>query len=62
MERANAELARYENIRMYHVLDREFSIESGEVTPTMKLKRKVIEKNHSDVIEGFYKETVTENF
>jgi len=62
VERANTELARYENIRMYHVLDREFSIEAGEMTPTMKLKRKVIETNYGEIIEGFYKETVTENF
>jgi long-chain acyl-CoA synthetase len=56
VDRANSELARYENIRKYHVLEREFSIETGEMTPTMKLKRKVIEQNHAYIIEGFYEE------
>ncbi len=60
VDRANRELARYENIRKFHVLDREFTIETGEMTPTMKLKRKVILQNHADLIESFYEETITE--
>ena len=54
VDRANAELARYENVRSYKILDREFSIERGEMTPTMKLKRGVIEEKFSDLIESFY--------
>ncbi len=61
VEGANTQLARYENIRAYRILDREFSIESGEMTPTMKLKRKVIEQNHAEIIEGFYEESAAES-
>jgi long-chain acyl-CoA synthetase len=60
IDRANVELARYENIRKYEILQREFSIDSGEMTPTLKLKRKVIEKNHEQLIESFYEESVSE--
>ena len=56
VDRANEALARYENIRRYKVLPREFTIEASEMTPTMKLKRKVIEQNYADVIEAFYEE------
>jgi len=56
VDRANQELARYENIRKYRILPAEFSIESGEMTPTMKLKRKVIEDRYADTIESFYGE------
>ncbi len=56
VDRANAELARYENIRCYKVLPKEFTIEADEMTPTMKLKRKVIERNFVDVIEAFYED------
>lgn len=61
VDRANAELARYENIRKYKVLDREFSIEDGEMTPTLKLKRRAIEERFGDVIEAFYEEGVAEH-
>lgn len=47
-------LAKHERVRKFALLDKPFTIESGEMTPTMKLKRKVIETKHKDVIEGFY--------
>ncbi len=54
IDQANTELARYENIRKFVILEREFSIEDGEMTPTMKLKRKVIEETYRDRIEELY--------
>lgn len=55
---ANSELARYENIRRYEVLPVEFTEEKDEMTPTMKIKRRVVLENYADVIEGFYAEEV----
>jgi long-chain acyl-CoA synthetase len=37
------------------LLDTPFTIESGELTPTMKLKRKVIEERFKELIDSFYK-------
>lgn len=51
---ANAALARFEHIKRYTILDREFSFEGGEMTPTMKLKRKVVEKTFAAEIEALY--------
>ncbi len=48
--------ARVEQIRRFTLLPREFSIESGELTPTLKMKRKIISQNFNDVIESMYKE------
>ncbi len=48
--------ARVEQIRRFTLLPREFSIESGELTPTLKMKRKIINQNFNDVIEAMYKE------
>jgi long-chain acyl-CoA synthetase len=48
--------ARVEQIRRFTLLSREFSIESGELTPTLKMKRKVINQNYSKEIEDMYKE------
>lgn len=49
------QLAKYERIRKFALLDKPFTIESGELTPTLKLKRKVIEERYKELIEGFYK-------
>jgi long-chain acyl-CoA synthetase len=51
----NHKLASYEQIKRFAILAHEFSIEKGEMTPTLKMKRNVIEKNYADIIESFYK-------
>jgi long-chain acyl-CoA synthetase len=48
--------ARVEQIRKFTLLPREFSIESGELTPTLKMKRKIINQNFAGEIEAMYKE------
>lgn len=48
-------IAKYERVRKFALLDKPFTIESGELTPTLKLKRKVIEEKHKDIIDDFYK-------
>ncbi len=48
--------SRVEQIRRFTLLPREFSIETGELTPTLKMKRKIISQNYKDVIEAMYKE------
>jgi long-chain acyl-CoA synthetase len=54
VELVNQELANHEQIKQVTVLAREFSIESGEMTPTLKMKRNIIESNYKDVIDGMY--------
>ena len=53
---ANAPLARYEQIKKNHVLPITMSIEDGQLTPTLKVKRRVIEQQFADVIERLYGE------
>jgi len=50
----NANLAQYETIKKFVLLPRDFSIEAGELTPTLKLKRKVIGDNYREKIEQMY--------
>ena len=52
--RANLELASYESIKKFAILDEDFSIENGLLTPTMKMKRKVIAQRHAQVITALY--------
>lgn len=49
-----ASLADYERIRRIALLPDEFSIDSGELTPTLKVKRRVIDERYSDLIEELY--------
>ncbi|HKJ32291.1 MAG TPA: AMP-dependent synthetase/ligase [Balneolales bacterium] len=49
-------LASHERIRRYRLLNTEFSVESGELTPTLKVKRRVIESKYKDLINSIYDE------
>lgn len=50
----NQELASYEQIKRFTVLSREFSVADGEMTPTLKMKRNVIESRFRPVIDQMY--------
>jgi long-chain acyl-CoA synthetase len=54
VKRGNEKLAHVEHVRRFAVLDRDFSQESGELTPTMKLKRKAAAEIHGALIESVY--------
>jgi long-chain acyl-CoA synthetase len=54
VEDVNAELSRYEQIKRYAILPRDFSAEEGEVTPTLKLKRRVCQEHFAAEIEALY--------
>ena len=50
----NAELSRFEQIKRFRVLPRDFSADEGEVTPTLKLKRRACAEHFADEIEALY--------
>ena len=50
----NRKLAQYETIKKFVLLPRDFSIDEGELTATLKLRRKVIFEKHKEKIEGMY--------
>jgi long-chain acyl-CoA synthetase len=54
MKKINTELASYETIKRFKVLPRDFSLEGGEVTPSLKLKRKVITEKYRSQIDALY--------
>ncbi|HLC42167.1 MAG TPA: AMP-dependent synthetase/ligase, partial [Methylomirabilota bacterium] len=55
VEQKNAQLASYARIKKFAVLPAEFSQEGGELTPTLKLKRKVVAEKYKDVLESLYR-------
>jgi long-chain acyl-CoA synthetase len=56
IDEANAQLARYESIKRFTVLPVEFSQETGELTPTLKVKRKVVGTKYQEQIDRMYAE------
>jgi long-chain acyl-CoA synthetase len=50
----STELAQYEKIKKITLLPNEFSIEAGELTPTLKVKRRVVETKYKDLIDRMY--------
>ncbi len=56
VEKTNADLARYEQIKKFAVLPITLSVEGGQLTPTLKVKRRVVEDQFGDVIDGLYEE------
>jgi long-chain acyl-CoA synthetase len=56
VDKYTAELARYEKVKKVVILEHEMTTESGEMTPTLKPRRKVIEKKYAALIDRLYAE------
>ncbi len=54
--RKNQELASYEQVKKFRVLPADLTQESGELTPTLKLKRKVVAEKYAALIDEMYRE------
>jgi len=56
IDKVNKQVSRVENIRKFRIIDKKLYTEDGEVTPTMKVKRKSINAQFGDLIESMYKD------
>jgi long-chain acyl-CoA synthetase len=54
IDEVNSSLSSYEKIKKFKILSKDFSVEAGELTPTLKLKRGIIEKKYHDIIDKMY--------
>jgi long-chain acyl-CoA synthetase len=54
VDELNAGLNRWETIKKFTILDRDLTVESGEMTPSLKLKRKHVETQYSDLLDKMY--------
>ena len=60
IDQLNSRLNRWETIKKFTVLRRDFTIDDGELTPSMKIKRRSVEENFAEEIERMYAGTVAE--
>ncbi len=56
IDRASAHLAPFERVRKIALLDRDFEIEAGEMTPTLKVRRTIVEAKYKDDIDALYRD------
>jgi long-chain acyl-CoA synthetase len=55
VDQLNAGLNRWETIKKFTILDRDLTVEGGEMTPSLKLKRKAVEDSYRNVLDAMYK-------
>ena len=55
-DKLNKELPSYETIKYFAILPADLSIDAGELTPSMKVKRKFVEKKFMTILDEFYKD------
>ncbi|MCB1007967.1 MAG: long-chain fatty acid--CoA ligase [Acidobacteria bacterium] len=54
LDAVNHRLARYEQLRSFEIVPNDFTIEGGELTPTLKVKRRVVQKKYKDLLDKVY--------
>jgi len=54
IQRLSEDFADYEKVRRFAILGSELTLEAGELTPTLKIKRRVVLEKYKDVVEGLY--------
>jgi long-chain acyl-CoA synthetase len=59
VKEVNANLANFETMKRFHVVAEEWTVETGELTPSMKLKRRVITARYAEAIDGLYADEAT---
>jgi len=58
IERLQKDLPHYERVRRFELLSQTLTVENGEITPTMKVKRKVVEQKYAGLIEKMYQDVI----
>jgi long-chain acyl-CoA synthetase len=54
IDEVNAQLPRWETVKKFEILPHDLTIESGELTPSLKVKRKVVEQKYTEMLDSFY--------
>ena len=54
VDELNGKLERWETIKKFVILPRDLTVEDGELTPSMKIRRKIVEKQHMDQLDDLY--------
>jgi len=59
-DEVNKQLAKYETVKQFAILPKDLTIDEGELTPSLKVKRKVVEKKYSTLLDKMYEGAVAD--
>jgi long-chain acyl-CoA synthetase len=59
-DQVNKTLAKYETVKQFAILPKDLSVDDGELTPSLKVKRKVVEKKYAELLDKMYEGSVAE--
>lgn len=54
VDELNSKLERWETIKKFAILPKDLSVDNGELTPSMKVRRRAVEKQYAKILDGFY--------
>jgi long-chain acyl-CoA synthetase len=54
LDEVNARYAKVAQVKRFAILDHDLSVETGELTPTLKVKRRVVEEKYAEILDGLY--------
>jgi len=54
LTKVNGQLAKFETIKYFKIVPTDFTIESGELTPTLKLKRRIVTERYMSLLDSMY--------
>ena len=60
IDEVNKSLAKYETVKQFAVLPKDLSVDEGELTPSLKVKRKVVEKKYAAMLDKMYEGSVAD--
>ena len=58
IEELNKGLAPYSTLKKFAILPKELSVDDGDLTPSLKVKRRAVEKRYAHILDGFYKDSL----
>jgi long-chain acyl-CoA synthetase len=58
IDELNRDLPRHETVKDFAVLPSELTVEQGEITPSLKMRRRAVEERYSDLLEGMYRDSI----